>query len=50
MAQRSKRRVNKRAKSHQKHVKAGRKRRVHSRRKIGYGTRTRRAKKLARKK
>ncbi|HEY7957294.1 MAG TPA: hypothetical protein VII38_18435 [Polyangia bacterium] len=49
MAQRTKRRVKQRAKSHQKGVKAKRKRRIRSRRKIGYGTRTRRAKNLGKK-
>jgi hypothetical protein len=45
MAGRSKRTVKKRSKAHQKGVKAGRKRRVKSRRKVGYGTKKRRAKK-----
>lgn len=50
MAQRSKRRVKQRAKAHRKHVKAGRRVRKHSKRKIGYGTRARRRKTSTRKK
>jgi hypothetical protein len=45
MAKRSKRRVKQRSRAHQRGVKAGRKRRVKARAKIGYGARKRRAKK-----
>jgi hypothetical protein len=50
MARRSKRLVKKRSKAHQKHVKKGRKRRLHQRRKVGFGAKLRRAKKLRAKK
>jgi hypothetical protein len=50
MAKRSKRRVKQRSKAHQKHVAKGRKRRIRSRRKVGYGTKLRRAKKARAKK
>lgn len=45
MAKRSKRRVKQRSKSHQKLVKAGRKRRIRSRKKAGAGMKARRRKK-----
>jgi hypothetical protein len=50
MAKRNKRRVKQRSKAHQKLVKKKRKRRLHSRAKVGYGTRKRRAKKARAKK
>ena len=45
MAQRSKRRVKQRARSHQRLVKAKKKKVKHARRKVGYGAKKRRAKK-----
>jgi hypothetical protein len=45
MGRHAKRRVKQRSKSHQTLVKAGRKKRVRSRRKVGFGTKLRRAKK-----
>jgi hypothetical protein len=45
MAKRNKRRVKQRAKTHQTLVKRGRRRRKHSKRKVGYGARLRRKKK-----
>jgi hypothetical protein len=49
MAQRSKRRVKQRSRAHQKLVSTGRKKRVKSRAKVGYGAKKRRAKKAAKK-
>jgi hypothetical protein len=49
MARRSKRRVKQRSAAHQKHVKKRQRRRKHARRKVGYGARTRRAKKSRKK-
>jgi hypothetical protein len=47
MGRHSKRRTKQRSKSHQSLVKAGRKKRVRARRKVGYGSKLRRAKKVA---
>jgi len=49
MARRSKRRVKQRSASHRKLVKKGRRRRLHPRRKVGYGARKRRAAKVRKK-
>jgi hypothetical protein len=50
MARRDKRTVKKRSKAHKKLVKSGRRRRIRQRRKVGYGQRIRRKKRLAKKK
>ncbi len=49
MAQRTKRRVKKRAKAHVKHTKSKRKRRIGRSKKVGYGSKLRRAKKARKK-
>jgi len=47
MGRHAKRRTKQRSKSHQRLVKAGRKKRIRARRKVGYGAKLRRAKKVA---